>query len=165
MSAPRRIFLFLGRDSRPVFLFQNETGGRCMQLTLIKNPDESKSDVYKIARVVYAETHATSLRAVESLTSMIANIARTSGRSYADIVSDTELFPALNPASSSHHLLATDANERGLQMCVRVAMRMMRGALPDTCNGATCFHHSDVIPPWATSRGYIADIDGLLFYL
>ena len=44
-----------------------------MQLTLIKNPDETKGLAYKIARVVYAETQAASLRVVEALTSMIQN--------------------------------------------------------------------------------------------
>lgn len=56
-----------------------------MHLTLIKNPDESKIIVYKIARVVYAETNASSLAAVESLVSMISNLCVTSKRELADI--------------------------------------------------------------------------------
>ena len=56
-------------------------------------------------------------------------------------------------------------NNRALQMCVRVVARMMHGSLPDRCFGAIRFHHTDEMPDWATSRGYIADVDGLLFYL
>ena len=45
-----------------------------MQLTLIENNDDTKCVSYKIARVVFAETMATSLQLVEAMSSMIYNI-------------------------------------------------------------------------------------------
>ena len=136
-----------------------------MQLTLIKNLDASKTIPYKMARVVYAETQAKSLRVVEALTPMIQNFANATEYSFEDILSDKSLFESLNETSANNKLIYVAPTNKGFQMCLRVAMRMLRGALPDCCYGATRFHRDDTIPQWATSRGYIADIDGLLFYL
>ena len=157
-------FLLVAHFARPSFIKNILLGGR-MQIMLIKNPDESLRKVYQIARVVYAETHAVSLRAVEALTSMIKNFAIASGHDVSDVITDKNLFESLNKDSSNHELLSVAADNRGFQMCVRVARRMINGGLPDCCYGATKFHHDGYIPGWATSRGYIADIDGLLFYL
>lgn len=135
-----------------------------MHMTLIKNPDTSASLAYKIGRVVYAQTGAITLRLVESMTSLIQNLSKSSGASYLDIVSDENIFDVLSDKSVHHTRLCVHANDRGFQMCVRVARRMLSGDLPDKCFGATRFHNADVIPDWAIARGYIADIDGFLFY-
>ena len=135
-----------------------------MTLELIVNPDASQTDVYKIARAVYAECGASSLPAVEALTAMIANIVRATGRTPVDVASDSSVFPALHPASRNFDRGQVPPTSRGFQMCLRVARRMMAGGLADSCRGAVRFHHSDEMPAWATARGYIADIDGLLFY-
>ena len=131
----------------------------------IQNTDAMTRDAYKIARIVFAQTNATSLAGVEALTSMIQNIARKTGRKYTAIAADATIFDAYDDASPRHANLNTDASSRGFQMCVRVAMRMLNGTLSDMCNGATRYHHCDHMPSWAISRGYIADIDEMLFYL
>lgn len=136
-----------------------------MQLTLIKNPDESKITLYKTARVIYAETGASSLAAVEALASMISNISNSSARDIADIVSDDNIFQCLRKNSSNHKLLSIDSNNSKFQMCLRVVRRMLNGNLPDSCLGAVRFHRANMLPDWAVARGYITDIDGLLFYL
>jgi len=135
-----------------------------MQLAVINNPDESQIVIYKIARVIYAETYIPTLPAVEALASMIKNIIKQSGRTAKDIVNDVDIFESLNPESKRNKYLSVDANDKALQMCVRVVKRMMHDALPDCCFGATRFHRTDKMPDWAIARGYIADIDGLLFY-
>lgn len=136
-----------------------------MQLNLINNPDESQGVVYKIARVIYAETSASSLMAVESLAAMIANRANMMNVSPETIVCDNDLFESNNPQSPRHKIInPDDAVGRGFQMCLRVVRRMLNGTLADVCHGATMFHHCDCMPQWAAARGYIADIDGLLFY-
>lgn len=136
-----------------------------MHLNLIKNPDESKIILYKIARVVYAETGASSLAAVEALTSMIANVCMKTHQDITDVINDKNRFESLNENSTRHKDLLVDAAKSGFQMCLRVVNRMLSGVLPDSCNGATRFHHDDVLPVWAMSIGYIDQIDGLLFYL
>lgn len=136
-----------------------------MHLTLIRNPNESKIIQYKIARIIYAETNASSLIAVEALAAMIKNLCVTCRRDLTDIVTDCEIFESINQNSIRHSLLAVDVKNRGFEMCLRVVARMIRGDLPDVCNGATRFHRDDVMPKWAMSRGYVAEIDGLFFYL
>ncbi len=135
-----------------------------MDLTVIRNPDASRRDVYVIARTVYAETCASSLIAVEALSAMIANAARAFNRSPYDIATDMTLFDSLHPDDTHHKYLSVNADTREFQMCLRVVSRMLRGNLPDSTYGATRFHRATILPDWAMARGYIADIDGLLFY-
>ena len=129
-----------------------------MQLTLIKNTDTSATLAYRIARTVHEQTGASSLQVVEAMTSMIKNIADKYQRDILDVISDKTLFPNIKTD-------CVPASSRSFQMCVRVAQRMLCGGLQDVCCGATRFHHADIIPDWAIARGYIADIDGILFYL
>jgi len=137
-----------------------------MQMTLITNPDTSGrlALASKIARVVYAQTGAVSLSLVEAFTSMIKNISDQSSVDIQNIISDSNLFPALEETNIYHERLFVPSVSRGFQMCLRTANRMLAGLLPDKCYGATKYHYADTIPDWALSRGYIADIDGILFY-
>lgn len=136
-----------------------------MHFKLVENPNDIHAVIYKVARVVYAQTHASSLRLVEAMTSMVANAAIKTERTVADIVSDAAIFDALNSSSPRHAYMSVDVNNAGFKMCLRTALRMVNGILPDMCNGATRFHNADVLPDWAISIGYIAEIDDVLFYL
>jgi len=136
-----------------------------MQIQVIKNPDESQIAIYRAARVIYAETYPTTLPAVEAMVSMIKNIMIRYRRELIDVVSDENIFSSINKNSPRHKYMNDDMRDnRAMQMCLRVVKRMMYGDMHDTCFGATRFHHADDMPAWATSRGYIADVDGLLFY-
>lgn len=135
-----------------------------MNLSIIRNTDTSAGLAYKIARIVYAETGAQSLTGVEALTSMIKNLAEASGVCISNLISDKDIFTALSENSPRHARMHSVPTQRGFQMCLRIAKSMLRGGLPDCCHGATRFHHSDTMPEWARARGYIADIDGMLFY-
>jgi hypothetical protein len=158
------LFIYTREFHSRVFLFEKK-GNRKMHLTLIKNPDESKIIIYKIARLVYAETLCSSLPVVEALVSMISNLCVTSKRELSDIIQDKTIFESLNNESLNHNRLMVDSNQNDFRICLRVVQRMLNGNLPDRCFGATRFHRNDVLPEWATSRGYIAEIDGLFFYL
>lgn len=138
-----------------------------MQMNIVKNPDESgcMNLAHKIARVVYAQTGASSLVLVNAFTSMIQNLSDASGVEILNLIADKSIFPVLDSSDINHYRLHVSANVRAFQMCVRAAYRMLKGQLPDSCFGATRFHRSDEMPAWATSCGYIADIDGMLFYL
>ena len=136
-----------------------------MQLIVIQNQDDTKITLYKLARIVYAETLATSLPVVEAFCSMIYNIHIKYDKTFADIANDKNLFESLNDKSLRHQYLNVDANDRKFQMCLRVVQTMMHGNLNDCVFGACKFHHTNVMPSWARSRGYIAEFDDLLFYL
>lgn len=139
--------------------------GEIMSLSIIHNTDTSAGLAYKIARVVYAESGAQSLNGVEALTSMIKNMSDKTGVCIAHLISDEAVFNSLSKKSARHSRLYVSPNDNAFQMCLRVAKRMLSGGLPDCCYGATAFHHSEIIPQWARARGYIADIDEMLFYL
>jgi len=136
-----------------------------MQLLLIKNDDDTRIVSYKLARIIFAETDAQSLQVVEAMASMINNIHNKYDKSFEYISKDADLFECLDKKSSRNEKLNVEANNRKLQMCLRVVKTMMRGNLPDTVFGATKFHHANVIPNWAMSRGYISECEDILFYL
>ena len=142
-------------------IFFTNKGLHTMQLKLIKNTDMSATLSYRIARVVYEQTGAETLHVVEALTSMIKNLSEKTGVEISKIISDKTIFSDENKILNT----ADNVNDRKFQMCVRVSSRMLSGGLPDCCHGATKFHHANVIPDWAIARGYIDDVDGLLFYL
>lgn len=136
-----------------------------MQFTLIQNDEPSRAVLYKLARVIYAETAGECLSDVEALASMINNLHCASGRSFEDISADADVFESLSPDSVRHDALGIDVNARAFQMCLRVVGRMMRGNLPDYVMGATRFHRSELLPQWAINRGYIYETGRLTFYL
>jgi hypothetical protein len=136
-----------------------------MNLKLIKNTDESKIIAHKIARLVHAETNASSLTAVEALTSMIANRCAATRQNPRQVIENRDIFESQSADSQPSQNRTDKSDERGFQMCLRTAQRMLNGNLPDSCCGAIRFHRSDTLPEWAVARGYIAEIDGLLFYL
>lgn len=136
-----------------------------MQLTLIKNNDDTQIVSYKLARIIFAETNGSSLPLVEAMASMIHNIHIKYGKSFESISKDSDLFECLNQKSSRNKSLNVDAADRKFQMCLRTTKTMMRDNLPDTVFGATKFHHANIIPDWAMSRGYISECEDVLFYL
>ena len=136
-----------------------------MQLTLITNNDDTQVVPYKLARIIFAETDAVSLPVVEAMASMINNVHIKHNRTFESIARDNDLFECLDPKSLRHQKLTADANNKKLQMCLRVVQTMMRGNLPDSVFGATRFHHANIIPQWAMSRGYISECEDILFYL
>ena len=136
-----------------------------MQLTLIKNNDDTQIVSYKLARIIFAETDGKSLPIVEAMASMINNIHIKYDKSFESISKDSDLFECLNSESLRYQNLNIDAKDRKFQMCLRTVKTMMRENLPDSVFGATKFHHANVIPDWAVSRGYISECEDILFYL
>jgi len=135
-----------------------------MQLEIIEAHDEKTTLAYMVARIVYAETLAKSLRVVEALTSMIFNAAMHDIKNIRHVISNSNMFESLNTESTRHGFLGVDAKRNDFQMCLRVAKMMLHGNLPDMCRHATMFHRVEFLPSWAIARGYICDIDGILFY-
>ena len=138
--------------------------GKIMQMEIIEAHDEIITLAYAVARIVYAETLAKSLRVVEALTSMIFNAAACDAKNIRRVISNSQMFESLRTESTRHEFLSVDASRRDFQMCLRTAKTMLHGNLPDACCHATMFHRSEFLPSWAVARGYICDIDGILFY-
>lgn len=135
-----------------------------MQITPSNEFQDEKATLVQLSRIIYAETRASSLPAVEALASMIGNICKESGRSLSSIASDTSMFECLQKNSMRHSDMMIAEDDPKFQMCLRVAKRMSIGQLPDSVRGAVRFHRESSIPEWATDKGSIAELDGLLFY-
>lgn len=136
-----------------------------MQLSLITTPDNTQAVLYKLARIVYAETLATSLRKVEMMSSLIYNVHVKYQKSFDEIANDKNLFECLDENSERNKFLYPEINTKKFQMCLRVVNDMRHGHLPDYVYGATKFHHTNVMPDWARARGYIEEYEDILFYL
>jgi len=135
------------------------------EFSLIKNDNEDKAAIYKLARIVFAETQASSLLAVESLCAMVCNLCVSTGRNIKDIVTDESIFESLSKKSARHQDLLIDSNSSAFQMCLRTVKRMLSGQLQNQIMNATKFHRVENLPDWAVPLGYVAEVDGLLFYL
>ncbi len=135
-----------------------------MQLEIPETQNETICLAYNVARIVYAETMAVSLRVVEALTSMISNATKNNYHDIVKMLRNKDIFESIRDESVRHKYLSVDASSTGFQMCLRVAVRMLHGNLADACNHATMFHRAELLPKWAVARGYVADIDGILFY-
>lgn len=123
-----------------------------------------KIAVDKLARIIYAETGASSLRAVEALASMARNLCEKSGCPLSEIILDKAVFESLCRNSTRHQDLFVNDGRSDFQMCLRVAKRAARGLLSDMAAGATRFHRSSELPEWAVAEGFILEIDNLFFY-
>ena len=135
-----------------------------MEITLIKNDDDNQITAFKLARIIFAETGGHSLRAAEALASMIYNLHKSTNRELSEIITDKEIFECLNKNSTRYSLLTSDINSRGMQMCVRIVQRLSKGRIQSDIMNTTRFHREDLSPDWAALLGYVAEIDGLLFY-
>ena len=137
-----------------------------MQLTLIKNEnyEDNKAVLIKLSKIIYAETRASSLIAVESLGAMIANLCKSTMRPLNSIANDESFFECLKADSSRHSDLLIAESDPKFQMCFRTAKRMANGQLSDSVNGATRFHREDCTPNWSITCCNVAEVDGLLFY-
>ncbi len=133
-----------------------------MQLQM--NEDKYLQRIYRIARVVYASTGATSLKGVQAFAGMIKNRSIKLNIEIDDLIQDKDFFECINPESKNHHLIKVNATNPAFLMCVRVVGRMIKDSCPDICCGATRFHYSNEMPEWAKSLGYIYEVDNLLFY-
>ncbi len=125
---------------------------------------DEKTILVQLGKIIYAETRTSSLPAVEAMASMIGNIYQQSMQPFSCIAADESLFECLQKESSRHSDLLISEDDPKFQMCLRVLKRMINGKLPDSVRSAVRFHREDILPDWATDKGSIADIDGLLFY-
>jgi hypothetical protein len=61
-------------------------------------------------------------------------------------------------------LLAVGKEDQIYQSCLRIARRAVRGALQDPTDGATHYHHEDMLPWWAKGRSPTRTIGRHVFY-
>ncbi len=135
------------------------------RLVVLDNPCPDKIALYRIARIIYAETKGNSLPVKEAFASMIQNRKQKLGLSLEAISDDKNLFGSLNHNSKMNQDIFVSLDNPEFAICLRLAKRIVAGNLSDVVFGAVRFHHDDENPAWALAEGYVYQLNDLLFYL
>jgi len=137
-----------------------------------------------LARILYAESGARPVRAIEALACLALNRARavlgsaeartrfagdaapeTLARAMIAVLRAPFQFPVRHPAHERHALFtAPIEGDAALAVCRRIAGRAMLGALPDQTAGALLWHDALRQPGWALGRVPSLESGGLAFY-
>ena len=145
-----------------------------MTATDISSADSRAHDAAILALTLYAEVGDRPLRAIEALAALVMNRHRSGQRHWGQGITGICRAPFQFPCWNSrhpHHARLRAAAPGGeaarsaqMELCRRVALRALAGALPDPTGGATHMHADDSQPSWSIGHAPVAEIGGLLFY-
>jgi hypothetical protein len=122
----------------------------------------------ELARSIWATASALGVRAMEALAAMAVNRARMLGVSPVHVARDGELFACRLPFHPLHAAMQdADSRNPSFAMALRIARRAINPASgqADSSRGATCFHATGDLPPWAVAASPVAEVSGILFYV
>lgn len=152
----------------------NPPGKAAMTATDSSSADSRAHDAAILALTLYAEAGGRPLRAIEALAALVMNRHRSGqghwGQGITGICRAPFQFPCWNSRHPQHARLRAAApggeaaRSAQMELCRRVALRALAGALPDPTGGATHMHADDSQPSWSIGRTPVAEIGGLLFY-
>lgn len=152
----------------------NPPGKSAMTSPDSASADSRAHDAAILALTLYAEAGDRPLRAIEALAALVMNRHRSGqshwGHGITGICRAPFQFPCWNTRHPNHARLRTAApggeaaHSAQMELCRRVALRALSGALPDPTGGATHMHADDSQPSWSIGRTPVAEIGGLLFY-
>ena len=152
----------------------NLPGKAAMPYTDSSSADSRAHDAAILALTLYAEAGDRPLRAIEALAALVMNRHRSGqghwGQGITGICRAPFQFPCWNTRHPHHARLraaapgGVAAHSAQMELCHRVALRALAGALPDPTGGATHMHADDSQPSWSIGRTPVAEIGGLLFY-
>jgi N-acetylmuramoyl-L-alanine amidase len=133
-------------------------------------PPPTGSAIDVLARTLWGEARADSLRAKEALAALIVNRTRHAksmdghywwGNSIEEICRRPGQFPCWGQPD---RLLAATMQDRAFRIAVRTARRAVAGFLADPTCGATHWHRRTELPLWTRGRFPTAEIGQFLFY-
>lgn len=149
--------------------------GKSVMTATDRSPADSRAhDAAILALTLYAEAGDRPLRAIEALAALVMNRHRSGqghwGQGITGICRAPFQFPCWNSRHPHHARLRAAApggeaaRSAQMELCRRVALRALAGALPDPTGGATHMHADDSQPSWSIGRTPVAEIGGLIFY-
>jgi hypothetical protein len=122
----------------------------------------------ELARSIWATASALGVRAMEALAAMAVNRARLLGVSPGHVARDGELFACRLPFHPLNAAMqAADSRNPSFATALRITRRAMNppSGQTDFSRGATCFHATGDLPPWAVAANPVAEVSGILFYV
>ena len=132
---------------------------------------DTETDI--LARTLYGEARGEDLKGIEAVAAVILNRVRYAaaggprwwGRTVREVCLKPAQFSCWNAADPNRAKLTGDlADDPAFAICRRVAVRAIKGILPDPTHGATHYHALSVNPRWASALIPTAQIGNHLFY-
>ena len=130
-------------------------------------------DTEIMARTLYGEARGEGLNGIEAVANVIINrvkYAHTTGpfwwgKTIKEVCLKPYQFSCWNPNDSNLAKITGDlSSDPVFEVCKRIAVRAIKGLLPDRTKGATHYHTLSVNPGWATALVPNVQIGNHLFY-
>lgn len=129
-----------------------------------------KHDIQILAKTIYGEANHHNLSEMEAIANVIINRVKQSqngmnvwwGETIAQVCLKPAQFSCWQPNSKIDWL--QPLNDAVYQICRRIAVRAIKGLLPDNTKGGVYYHSIHTHPRWAYASVPCAKIGDLLFY-
>ena len=126
------------------------------------------SDTEILAKTIYGEARGEGLNGMEAVANVIINRAKRPrwwGKTVREVCLKPQQFSCWNADDPNRVKLDSDLSAEPIfDVCRRIAVRALKGLLPDKTKGATHYHAVSVHPRWAAALVPNAQIGRHLFY-
>lgn len=120
------------------------------------------------AKTLYGEARGEGLKGLEAVASVIINRVKKPcwwGRTIQEVCLKPAQFSCWNKDDPNRQVLNSDLSADPIfDVCKRIAVRAIKGLLPDMTKGSTHYHTLSVHPKWASALVPNAQIGNHLFY-
>lgn len=158
--------MFFKRILKPVFTHETAS---------VTTPDETvqNHDADILARTIWGEARGENLQGKEAVANVIINRLRHAqkqgtfwwGNTIETICKKPFQFSCWNKNDPNHaKLIAVTSSDAQFAICQRIALRAVKGILPDHTNGADHYHADYMTPKWAKAERITATIGRHIFY-
>jgi len=126
------------------------------------------SDTEILAKTIYGEARGEGLTGMEAVANVIINRAKHPcwwGKNIREVCLKPQQFSCWNTDDPNREKLDSDLSAEPLfGVCRRIAVRAIKGLLPDKTKGSTHYHAVSVHPRWAAALVPNVQIGRHLFY-
>ena len=126
------------------------------------------TDTEIFAKTLYGEARGEGLRGIEAVANVVINRVKHPcwwGKSIREVCLKPHQFSCWNVDDPNREKLQADLScDPIFDVCRRVAVRAIKGLLPDSTRGSTHYHTLAVHPRWAAALVPNAQIGNHLFY-
>lgn len=126
-----------------------------------------------LARTLYGEARGEKIAGMEAIASVILNRLAFSrqkngywwGNTITEICRKPYQFSCWNQDDVNYQkIISVGEDDKSFGICRRIARRAVSGLLKDETQGATHYHHFQIMPQWAKGKIPCAEIGSHLFY-
>jgi len=126
------------------------------------------TDTEIMAKTIYGEARGEGISGMEAIANVIMNRVKKPcwwGKNIQDVCLKPMQFSCWNTNDPNRSKLSKDLSDDPVfDVCKRIAVRAIRGLLPDRTKGSTHYHTLSVHPRWASALVPNVQIGHHLFY-